>query len=38
MHLLMVKELEMVSRGLRSLSMVDNRVLGLLLPDCMMEE
>ena len=38
MHLLTVKELEMVSRGLRSLFMVENRVLGLLLADCMTEE
>lgn len=37
-HLLTVKELEMVSMGLRSLVMVENRVLGLLLLDCMTEE
>lgn len=33
-HLLTVKELEMLSLGLRSLSMVDNRVLGLDVPKC----
>ena len=31
MHLLTLKELEMVSIGLRSLFMVKNRVLGLLI-------
>ena len=38
MHLLTVKELEMVSRGLRGLFLMEKLVLGLLLPDCMMEE
>ena len=37
-HLLTLKELEMVSIGLRSLFMVENRVLGFLLPDCLTEE
>ena len=31
MHLMTLKELEMVSIGLRSLFMVENRVLGLLI-------
>ena len=38
LHLLVVKEVEMVSMGLRSLSMVEKSVLGLLEPDWMMEE
>ena len=38
LHLLVVKEVEMVSMGLRSLLMVEKSVLGLLEPDWMMEE
>lgn len=38
LHLLVVKELEMVSMGLRSLLMVEKRVLGLLEPVWMMRE
>ena len=34
----MVKEVEMVSMGLRSLLMVEKSVLGLLEPDWMIEE
>ena len=37
-HLVVVNEVVVVSMGLRSLVMVEKRVLGLLLPDCMMEE
>ena len=33
LHLVVVKEEEMVSMGLRSLLMVENSVLGLLEPD-----
>ena len=38
LHLLVVKEVEMVSMSLRSLLMVEKSVLGLLEPDWMMEE
>ena len=37
LHLLVVKEVEMVSMSLRSLLMVEKSVLGLLEPDWMME-
>lgn len=38
LHLLVVKEVEMVPMGLRSLLMVENSVLGLLEPDWIMDE
>jgi len=38
LHLVVVKEFEMVSMGLRSLLTVEKSVLGLLEPEWMMEE
>ena len=37
-HFEVVKELEILSMGLRSLLIVEKRDFGLLLPDCITEE